>query len=172
MPPSVATNYTATGPAVTGFETGKSAVIQNGAEVTGTILGAQGIGPTGVIGQSTGAGGTGVIAPGTGVLGQGDGGPGGKFTTEALLNAQLNLQPHPQPVEVVTETVQPQQFVNKVQLPRQGTAGDFYLRAYQLPGAAASTGCALWLCTVSSTTTTAAIWCQVLLGSPNVGSVV
>jgi hypothetical protein len=171
MPPSVATNYTATGPAVTGFET-KSASIQNGAEVTGAILGAQGTGPTGVIGQSTGAGGAGVIAPGVGVLGRGQGGPGGKFTTAGLLNAQLNLQPHPQALVVVPEEVQPQEFVNKVELPRQGTAGDFYLRAYELPGTADSTSCALWLCVTSSTPMTPAVWRQVLLGTPNIGSVV
>jgi hypothetical protein len=168
MPPSAATNFIATGPAAIGFET-KSAAIQNGAEVTGTILGAQGTGPTGVIGQSTGAGPAGVIAPGVGVLGRGDGGPGGKFTTVGLLDAQLNLQPYPQPLAVVPENVQPQQFVNKVELPRQGTAGDFYLRAYELAETAGSTSCALWLCVTSSTATTPAIWRQVLLGSPNTG---
>jgi hypothetical protein len=165
-------NYIATGPAPAGFLTAPAASIVRGAEVTGSIAGALGIGPTGVIGQSNGLGRGDVIAPGVGVLGLGDGGPGGKFSTAGVLDPQLNLVPHPLAPALPLVPVQPTEFVNKVALPKEGTAGDFYARMYELPEAADLTRCALWFCVASATPTQGAIWCQVLLGTPNEGSVV
>jgi hypothetical protein len=142
--------YTALGPAAVGFQT-DGANIATGAEVAGTQLGVHGTGPVGV-------------------LGQGQGGPGGEFTSDGNLDAQIHLRPHPMANPGVAVNVQAQEFAKISSLPVSGRAGDFYLGTFTIaePAGPTVTRCALWLCVSSSgpRSVPAAEWSQVLLGNP------
>ena len=124
--------YTALGPAAVGFQT-DGANIAKGAEVAGTQLGVHGTGPVGV-------------------LGQGQGGPGGQFTSDGNLDAQIHVQPHPMANPGVAVTVPAQEFAKISSLPVSGRAGDFYLGTFTItePAGPPITRCALWLCVSSS----------------------
>jgi hypothetical protein len=145
--------FTALGPAFVGFQT-NGANIQKGAVVAGTELGVQGTGPVGV-------------------LGQGQGGPGGEFASNGDLVAQVRVQPHPMDVPDAMAPAQPQEFVRITSLPVLGTAGDFFLGAFEITqrGGSRTSSCALWLCvtTAGRQGAPAAQWCQVLLGNPVAG---
>ena len=133
-----------------GFQT-DGANIAKGAEVAGTQLGVHGTGPVGV-------------------LGQGQGGPGGQFTSDGNLDAQIHVQPHPMANPGVAVTVPAQEFAKISSLPVSGRAGDFYLGTFTItePAGPPITRCALWLCVSSSGPQgrPAAEWSQVLLGNP------
>jgi hypothetical protein len=101
--------------------------------VAGTQLGVHGTGPVGV-------------------LGQGQGGPGGEFTSDGNLDAQIHVQPHPIANPGVAVNVPAQEFAKISSLPVSGRAGDFYLGTFTIaePAGPPITRCALWLCVSSS----------------------
>lgn len=145
--------FTALGPAVSGFQT-HGTNIQKGAECAGTELGVQGTGPIGV-------------------LGQGQGGPGGEFASDSALDAQIRVRPHPMLKLGVPVDAHPQEFARITSLPASGTAGDFFLGTFgaAAPGGGRTSSCALWLCVTSAGPqgVPPAQWCQVLLGNPVAG---
>jgi hypothetical protein len=108
-----------------------------------------------------------------GVLGRGQGGPGGVFASDGGLVAQIRVQPHPMDVPDAMAVAQPQEFARITSLPISGTAGDFFLGAFEVTqrGGGRTGSCALWLCvtTAGSQGSPPAQWCQVLLGTPVAG---
>jgi hypothetical protein len=159
---SVDNQFTATGPAIVGFQT-NGANIQRGAEVAGTVLGVRGIGPTGVAGV-------------------GQNGPGGRFASSGAPPGppQIRIDPHEsthdpgKPVKA-----NPMEFGRPEDvLPDLGHIGDlwfsFFPKQRSDPHPAVIAG--LWLCVRPSELSQEdanfepAVWCQVLLGAPVKGA--